>query len=104
MASRRIQVHRVEEPSVPKGAINGLDNPAMDNQETVRSMAELINNESPMGAEEMPTSTPVSGTSATAPGKVNGTAPRNGIPPRDDTIEEEDEEVDVEEEGTAFNT
>ena len=101
MASRKIQVHRVEESSTPKGQFGGLDNPALDNQDTVRSMAELMCNESPMAQDEVPPSpsVPVPSTPPPPPEKVNETLRRV------ETIEEEDEEeLDIEEEGKATFT
>ena len=98
MASRKIQVHRVEESSNPKGQLNGLDNPALDNQDTVRSMAELMCNETPMARDEVPPSPSVPVSPAPLPEKTNGALPRV------ETIDEEDEEMDVEEEGWTIFT
>ena len=99
MASRKIQVHRVEESSIPGGNLGGLDNPALDNQDTVRSMAELVCNETPMAQDEVPPSPSVAVSPTPLPEKVNGALRRI------ETIEEEEEEeLDIEEEGRAIFT
>ena len=95
MASRKIQVQKVEEPDVHTVEVTGMDNPALDSHDTVRSLAELISNESAVAEEDVPPSPGTAVCSTPAPVKSNGTTPKD----QQNGIIEEDEELDIEEEG-----
>ena len=99
MASRKIQVHKVNENRCPdlhkvETGDGGMDNPALDNHDTVRSIAELISNDA-MAEEDVPPSPAGPVCSTPAPVKSNGAAPRE----QESGDAEDEEEVDIEEEG-----
>lgn len=111
MASRKIQQNKGDGlythpyQDKEKEEAGGIINEGLDNQETVRSLAELLPNESSMAQEEMPPSpqpAPKKVTLDITPAaKSNGVgAPATPAVIIIDNEAVEEEEEDIEEEGT----